>query len=123
MFELYSTLESSKAAETLTSNLHLLLVALFGGFVLCGVKIAEHFNKPKYNKFPKSLYILWLLGIVVFFPVLGVGMVAIYLIDGAIIGAVLAFQVGLTSPALAQGMMGAIANQQGRKPLDLPDEA
>ena len=104
-------------------NLHLILISAFGGLVLFVMKVSEHFHKPIEEKLTRFQYIFWVLAIFFIFPILGGGMVAIYLANGDKIGAVLSFQVGLTSPAIVQGLVISAANQQLNRPMEIPDEA
>ncbi len=92
----------------------LLVVALFGGLVLFFLKIAQHFNRRKADKLPPWRYAGYVLFLFVTLPVLGVGVTGIYLANGDRISTILAFQVGLTSPAIVQSLIIAAANNLSR---------
>lgn len=94
----------------INSNINLILISAFGGLVLFGFKIAEHFNRAPQDKMPLPKYLGFFISLLVALPVLGFGMTLIYLMNGDKISPILAFQIGITSPAIAQTLMIAAAN-------------
>lgn len=91
-------------------NINLVLISAFGGLVLFGFKIAEHFNRAPQDKMPLLKYFGFFISLLVALPILGLGMTTIYLMNGDKISPILAFQIGITSPAVAQTLMIAAAN-------------
>ncbi|WJV23187.1 MULTISPECIES: hypothetical protein [Pseudomonas] len=99
------------------ANSLLLSIACFGGLVLFALKIVDHFNRAPENKLSSGRYVAYMLFLFVVLPVLGSAVVAIYLANGDKISPVLAFQVGLTSPAIVQSMIIAAANNLAKEPV------
>lgn len=97
--------------ELFAKNTHILVVAGFGGIVLFGLKCAAHYHRPEPDKLSNRKYIGLYLLLLIVLPGLGMGVMAIYLLNGDKISPFLAFQIGLTSPAIVQGMVVAAANQ------------
>lgn len=95
----------------------LILTACFGGLVLFGLKAIEHFNRAPENKLSNGRYAIWLLFLFLVLPSLGGAVIIIYLANGDKISPVLAFQVGLTSPAIVQSMITAAANNLSKQPI------
>jgi hypothetical protein len=95
----------------------LFFIASFGGLVLFGLKASEHFNRAPENKLSWGRYMIWFIFLLAVLPSLGTGVLLIYLANGDKISPVLAFQVGLTSPAIVQSMIIAAANNLQRQPL------
>lgn len=106
--------------EVLQSNIHLLTISILGGLVLFGLKLAEHFKRDPVDKMSKGRYTVYAIALFFFLPLLALIVTSVYLINGDKISPVLAFQVGLTSPAIAQGMIIAAANTMAKKPADVP---
>lgn len=104
-------------ADILQANTTLLCIACFGGFVLFALKMVEHFNRDPVDKLSNQRYVTYLLFLLIALPVLGGGVVAIYLANGDKISPVLAFQVGLTSPAIVQSLIIAAANNLSKQPV------
>ncbi|EHH1246900.1 hypothetical protein J7H98_004520 [Vibrio parahaemolyticus] len=108
----------SESLNSITSALgpHLLLIiiALFGGVVLFGMKISEHFMKPEQDKLPLGKYIGFTVSLFFALPILGAGVTCIYLLNGDKISTILAFQIGLTSPAIVQSLIIAAANNMAK---------
>jgi hypothetical protein len=106
----------------LQQNYHLLGVALFGGFVLYGFKIADHFNRAPEDKMPLSKYWFYALSLFFVLPLLGVCVTAIYLMNGDGLSTILSFQVGLTSPAIVHSMIIFKANKMGKERITVTDD-
>jgi len=113
---------NSEIIAILQSNMHLLVVAFFGGAVLYGLKISEHFNRSPEDKMPLGKYWFFATSLLIVLPVLGVGVTGIYLLNGDKLSTVLSFQVGLTSPAIVQSMIIAAANNMGKDRIPLTDD-
>lgn len=90
----------------------LLCVAGFDGMVLFGLKMVEHFNRKREEKLSRSRYIIYLIFLFLTLPLLGCTVVAIYIINGDKISPVLAFQIGLTSPAIVQSLIIAAVDKR-----------
>ncbi|WP_031435094.1 hypothetical protein [Methylomarinum vadi] len=97
--------------QLISSNQLLIFIAFFGGVVLFGMKMAEHFSRKPENKFSNGRYFLYFVFLLVSLPILGSAVVIIYLANGDKISPVLAFQIGLTSPAIVQSLIIAAANK------------
>jgi hypothetical protein len=93
-----------------TNHIDLIVISLFGGLVLFGIKIAEHFMRPDQEKLSLFKYIGFTLFLFFVLPILGAGVTSIYLLNGDKISSILAFQIGLTSPAIVQSLIIAAAN-------------
>ncbi|OHC26300.1 MAG: hypothetical protein A2Y50_07295 [Pseudomonadales bacterium RIFCSPLOWO2_12_59_9] len=91
-------------------NINLVIISAFGGIVLFGFKVSEHFNRAPHDKMPLLKYFGFFISLLIALPVLGLGMTLIYLMNGDKISSILAFQIGITSPAIAQALMSAAAN-------------
>ena len=122
MISLRQTVRELKMLESLTSmtttltpHIGLIVIALFGGVVLFGMKISEHFMRSEQDKLPLTKYIGFTLFIFVTLPILGAGVTCIYLLNGDKISTILAFQIGLTSPAIVQSLIIAAANNMAQK--------
>jgi len=102
--------EALSPIGTLAPNLHLLLIAIFGGIVLFGLKFTEHFMRSEQDKMPFGRYLVFFFGLLITLPLLGAGVTAIYLLNGDRLSPILALQVGLTSPAIVQSLIIAAAN-------------
>ncbi len=100
-----------------------LAIATIGGVVLFGLKLAEHFKRPAENKMPNKDYILSFIGTLIFLPFLGFIVTAVYLSNGDKINSILAFQIGLTSPAIALSLMRTFTDTQKNAPLAVEDDA
>ncbi|MEV4978854.1 hypothetical protein [Enterobacter ludwigii] len=94
----------------LDTHIITIIVAFFGGLVLFCMKMAEHFSRDEKDKLSFLRYIGFTLSLVVALPILGVGMTCVYLLNGDKISTLLAFQIGLTSPAIVQSLIIAAAN-------------
>jgi hypothetical protein len=103
--------------EILQAHSTLFFIASVGGLVLFGLKTAEHFNRAPENKLSWGRYTIWFVFLLLVLPSLGTMVLLIYLANGDKISPVLAFQVGLTSPAIVQSMIIAAANNLQRQPL------
>jgi hypothetical protein len=104
----------NNAVQLLSSNCHLLLIALFGSVVLFGLKCSEHFMKSEQDKLPTKRYIVFFVALLIFLPFLGVGVTAVYIINGDKLSPILALQIGLTSPAIVQSLIIAAANNMAK---------
>lgn len=94
----------------LQPNIHLIVISIFGGIVLFGLKFTEHFMRSEQDKMPIQRYIIFFIGLLIALPFLGAGVTAIYLMNGDKLSPILALQVGLTSPAILQSLIIAAAN-------------
>lgn len=100
--------------SALLAQWHLLLIAAIGGFILFAFSVAEHFNKSDEDKLGLIRYFGWFLFLFIGLPFLGVVMVGVYVLNGDKLSAILAFQVGLTSPAIVKALMSATANKMAK---------
>lgn len=98
-------------------NAHLLFIAFFGGLVLWGLKISEHFMKSEQDKLPIVKYIFFVSALLICLPTLGVGVTSVYILNGDKLSPILALQVGLTSPAIVQSLIIAAANKMAKGSL------
>ncbi len=99
----------------LLPNQHLIAIAVFGGFVLFGFKLAEHFGRREQDKMPVGKYVVFVVTLLLTLPLLGGCVTAIYLMNGDKLSPILALQVGLTSPAIVQRLIIAAANSVSRQ--------
>lgn len=107
--------------QLVSENLHLILSAGFGGLVLFGIHLTEHFQRETQDKLCWRRYSVFFIALLIMLPILGVGVTSIYLFNGDKISPVLAFQVGLTSPAIVKAIITAGANQMGSKPVPVDE--
>lgn len=114
---IFSSFLESNQANNLIVNEHLVFISIVGGIVLFLIKLAEHWRRDEKDKLSKCRYFGYILYLVFCLPTLG-GMVAvIYILNGDKISPLLAFQVGLTSPAIAQSLMMSAANSAQKIPI------
>jgi cytochrome c oxidase assembly factor CtaG len=99
----------------LSSNIHLIIISIFGGLVLFGLKVTEHFMRAEQDKLPIMKYVIFFLGLLIFLPILGAGVTSVYIINGDKLSSILALQVGLTSPAIVQSLIIAAANGMAKR--------
>ncbi|EJH8725751.1 hypothetical protein ACJX0I_05460 [Enterobacter hormaechei subsp. xiangfangensis] len=99
----------------LDSHAATIIVAFFGGLVLFCMKMAQHFSREEKDKLPLARYIWFAISLMITLPLLGAGMTCIYLLNGDKISTLLAFQIGLTSPAIVQSLIIAAANDLAKK--------
>lgn len=109
--------ESLSLIDIAISNSSIFYIACFGGLVLFALKATEHFNRPIENKHSPGRYAIYVLFLFLTLPVLGGAVVVIYLANGDKISPVLAFQVGLTSPAIVQSLIIAAANNMSKQSM------
>ncbi|MFV9657149.1 hypothetical protein ACNFCK_19840 [Pseudomonas sp. NY15366] len=109
--------ENLSLLEIALLNSSIFFIACFGGLVLFALKATEHFNRPLANKLSGGRYTIYALFLFITLPTLGGAVVVIYLANGDKISPVLAFQVGLTSPAIVQSLIIAAANNMSKQPL------
>lgn len=95
----------------LTNNISLIVVSMLGGLVLFGLECYRHALRAEEDKLAVTKYIGWIVLILIFLPLLGVVVTSVYLMNGDKISPILAFQIGLTSPAIVQSMVIATANR------------
>lgn len=110
MFEILS-----ESIDTLAPELPTILIAISGGLVLFAMKVTEHFNRPQQEKLSIPRYAAFFIWIFLGLPVLGGLMTSIYILNGDQISPILAFQVGLTSPAIVQSLIIAAANNTAKQ--------
>lgn len=96
--------------DVISSNITLIVVSIFGGLVLSALKISAHFMRDEKDKYPFFRYLAFFLFLIIGLPILGAGMTCVYLMNGDKISPLLALQIGLTSPAIAQSLIIAAAN-------------
>lgn len=97
--------------SALTGQLHLVIVAAIGGVILFAFNLVEHFNRAKEDKLGFARYMAFFVFLFIGLPALGIVMVGVYLLNGDQLSPLLAFQVGLTSPAIVQSFLVAAANK------------
>lgn len=107
--------ENLSLLDIVISNSSILFISCFGGLVLFALKATEHFNRPMENKLSRGRYVIYALFLFLTLPVLGGAVLVIYLANGDKISPVLAFQVGLTSPAIVQSLIIAAANNMSKQ--------
>lgn len=100
--------------DALLAQWHLLCIAGIGGFILFSFSLTEHFNKSDEDKLNWARYSIWFLFLFIGLPALGIIMVSVYVLNGDKLSAMLAFQVGLTSPAIVKALMSATANKMAK---------
>ena len=106
-----------------SSNLHLIVISCSGGVVLFGLKLAEYLNRaPEDKSTPLRAFVIHGL-LFICLPILGAFVSVVYIINGDKMSAVLAFQVGLTSPAIVQSMIIVAANKAAKDPIKVESGA
>ena len=95
----------------LADNADLLCVSAVGGIVLFGVKLAAHFKRARAEKFSSRDYALSFASQLIALLGLALVMASVYILNGDKMSALLAFQVGISSPVIVQGLMVAGADQ------------
>jgi hypothetical protein len=95
----------------LGDNLDLLCIAAAGGLVLFGYHLAAHFNRKSDQKFIGWRYVAYVLFLLITLPSLALIMAAVYILNGDKMSAMLAFQVGISSPVLAQSLVLKVSSQ------------
>ncbi len=114
---------SEQIVNLVSANVHLVTISCFGGLVLFGLKMAEYINRTPEDKMEsKRAFIIYAL-LFLCLPLLGAAVSTIYIVNGDKMGAVLAFQVGLTSPAIVQSMVIAAANNAAKEPVAVDPDA
>lgn len=96
--------------DVIDSNFDLVVVSAFGGLVLFGFKLIEHFNREQHDKMPLIRYIGFFVFLLITLPMLGLSITLIYLMNGDEISVILAFQIGITSPAIIQKIITSTAD-------------
>lgn len=96
--------------DAISSNYWQVVVAVFGGLVLTGLKLSDHFNRKKKDKYPFFQYLIFFSFLIIGLPLLGAGMTCVYLLNGDKISPLLALQIGLSSPAIAQSLITKAAD-------------
>ncbi|EBW8988283.1 hypothetical protein BXL21_25210 [Salmonella enterica subsp. enterica serovar Enteritidis] len=94
-----------------------LVVSFLGGVVLSIIKLVEHFHRDERAKLTWGRYILYAIFCLVLLPFLGSLVTGIYLASGDKIQPVLAFQIGLSSPAMVSRLLSGIAEKQLNTPI------
>lgn len=100
--------------DVLSSHPDIIMIAFFGGLVLFGVKVSQHFMRSEQDKLSLGRYIGFLISLLLALPFLGAGVTCIYILNGDKISTLLAFQIGLTSPAIVQKLVSAAANNMAQ---------
>lgn len=109
--------------ETVEQHWPLILFAALGGGVLVAAKLVGHFQLAPEQKMPLTRYVVFALFVTIFLPLLGGIVAMVYIANGDQISPMLAFQVGLTSPAIVQSLMTAAGNQLASNPIPISDSA
>ncbi|MFI2810770.1 hypothetical protein [Microbulbifer zhoushanensis] len=117
------TIFKPELIELLAANLHLVAISFFGGVVLFVLKLSDHLHRPPEDKMSNLRTGIIFFGLFIGLPILGAAMSIIYILNGDKMSALLAFQVGLTSPAIAKSAMTAYANRKSSSPLNVPSGA
>jgi hypothetical protein len=100
-----------QAIHLLRDNTPLLIIALIGGFILFCYDAFLILNHNKLN-IDRAGYRILVTGLLLFgLPLLGVIVTGVYLMNGDKISPLLAFQIGLTSPAIVTAGMTIAANK------------
>jgi hypothetical protein len=108
----------SKWSPLFEANGHLLLIALFGGVVLYFYTLYGHLTGTRRSQLKgRSLVICFFVFLFVALPFLGAAVTAIYIANGDKLSPLLAFQVGLTSPAVVHGIISLGANRLAAEPM------
>lgn len=104
-------MKSEQAIDLLKDSFPLLVIALIGGFILFCYEAFGILNHNKLN-IKRAGYRILVAGLLfIGLPLLGVAVTGVYLINGDKISPLLAFQIGLTSPALVTAGMTFAANK------------
>jgi hypothetical protein len=104
---------SAERIALLSDNIDLLCIAVVGGFVLFGFHVASHFNRALQDKLPWLKYAAAFAFLLLALPGLAFVMASVYILNGDKMSAILAFQVGVSSPALLQGLIIKTATRLG----------
>ena len=110
--------------SSISAHYDLIIVSIIGGFVLSALKIAEHFSRKDSDKLKPIKYFGFFLFVLLGLPVLGGIVAGVYIMNGDKISPILAFQIGLTSPAIVQKLIIAYANNMAKNssPALQPDQ-
>ena len=87
-----------------------LIFTMLGAFLLTGKSILEHRRRDPKDKMEKEEYCLHVLGWVLIYPLIGCVVATAYLANGSMLGAWLALQIGLSSPAIVAALSSSGAN-------------
>jgi uncharacterized membrane protein len=119
-----SVFDFQALASTVKTNSSLALISFIGGFILFGFKLVEHFSRSPSDKLVWWRYIGFFLFLALALPLLGLFVTLVYLINGDKISSMLAFQIGISSPAIVQSLMVAAANKivKGSSPAVEPGQ-
>lgn len=105
-----------------TTNSGTLIFALLGAWILSGISIKEHLDRDPKDKMSRLNYVIYLLGWVFGYPLMGFIVAVAYLGTDNQFGAWLALQIGLTSPAIVAGLASSGANALSKKGIDTAEE-
>jgi len=95
-------------------DMHTIIIAGVGGFMLNIMNLWDDSKKPKPARVPKdSLY--WFFFVA--WPFIGAGLAYLYLVDGSSLRPFLAFSVGLGAPTILKNLMSS-AVQPGSAPTN-----
>lgn len=114
------SLLQNNALDFAVNNSFTLFVALMGGLILGGYKLLGHYHLAQNDKFSNGFYCFYLLFCIIALPLLGSFVTSLYLANGDKIQPFLAFQIGLTSPAIVSSLLSSAANALQVKPIKLP---
>lgn len=108
-------IETATEWSALIDQLHLIIIAGIGGVILFAFSLVEHFNRAEDDKLGFARYMAFFIFLFIGLPALGVIMVGVYLLNGDQLSPLLAFQVGLTSPAIVQSFLVVAADKLAQK--------
>lgn len=97
--------------ELLSANTDVLLIATIGGVVLFGLQLASHFQRKELDKLSKGRYAVFFLFSIICLPASAAIVSGLYILNGEKLGVLLAFQVGLSSPAILKSLIVASADK------------
>ncbi|EPV1412645.1 hypothetical protein VC885_25535 [Citrobacter freundii] len=109
---------------SISQHYDLIFVSIIGGLILSLLKIAAHFSRNESDKLKPMKYLGFFVFVIFGLPILGGVVTSIYLMNGDKISPILAFQIGLTSPAIVQSLIIAVANNMAKNssPALLPEQ-
>ncbi len=113
-------MRTDEVITLITDNVDLVGIAAFGGAVLFFFKLAEYIHRAPEDQMSILKASIVYFGLFLGLPILGAGMSTIYLVNGSKMGGMLAFQVGLTSPAIVQGVFSLAANKAVKRRVKTP---
>lgn len=104
-------------------SLHLIFISFIGGWILWGYKLKLYFDRPVEDRMTSCRAFFLYFGLFLWLPALGGFVSWIYIVNGDKMSALLALQVGLTSPAILHGFISVGANASAANPIEVDSEA